>query len=1124
MHASTFLLILSLRCLVLQAPYRSKLPSSACTECTSCTQTATAEFSCLASIPLSYFLTPPRIHFKPKKLFPCLLLLLLCGDISVNPGPSFLPKKFLLHSLNIRSFLNENNSISLNDLVSCSRPPALVSLQETWISDSSTNAHILDCIPPGYSFHSYPRMATSAKPKKSNKTTKQQNETPSGGGTAFLVRQSSVHVLNSSVHTFKSFECCSITLRLASDLLTVYNVYRPPSTSDYSPKSTSVILDDLGSLLSLAATTPHEFLVTGDFNIHVDNPSDSLASKFLKLLSSLNLIQHVNFPTHKKNHTLDLVITSSDSLFSPEISHSPLYITDHYLIIADLEIKPLPKPPPSTHSFRRIGSIDRQAFITDILNSQLVLNPPSSLDDLLSCYNSTLSDLLNIHAQLVNKLSQHPSNPWFTSYLQAFKTFRRRLEHLYKRATDPTARTKALLALKSATNRYHKLVASAKKKYYSSLIHSNSSNPRHLWKAVNSLLHRKSSSPLPTSIPSQSIADTFCSFFSDKISSLRFTLQSLLDSQTPTMDPLPSHNPIPPASQSSLTILSPASESEVSLLLNALPNKQCELDPIPTSLLKDCASALVPIITKIINLSLFTGNFPLNFKHSHVTPLLKKSNLDKENVSNYRPISNLSFLSKLTERIVLARLNDYLSSNSLLNPHQSGFTKHHSTETLLVSLYNKLVSAVSHQQVSCLCLLDISAAFDTIDHTLLLHRLSSWFGLSGTALNWFQSYLSSRSFSGKASGHCSQPLPLSCGVPQGSVLGPLLFILYTTPLSHLIKSFSVDHHLYADDTQLYISFLPSSFSTSITQLLSVVNLISKWMSSNLLCLNPSKTEFIILGLPDKIKKIPDPTIHLSTDSSSLDFVTDSSVRNLGVTFDPHLSFSNHISNLSRTCFLHIRDLRRIRPMLDFKTASTIATSIVHSKLDYCNSLFLNLERTQLNRLQLIQNSLARAVTRTPRHHHITPILKSLHWLKIPQRIHFKVLSLTYNSLQYSQPKYLRDLFIIQPTRSTRSSSYLTLSLPPVTSRLKFSNRAISYTAPRLWNALPSELRKFLVPAPSSSTIHPSPPLITHHHLPQTPLSISPHSFHSKLKSYLFKNSYPDSDPPLSNSRPKRPPP
>src|SRR6218665_1332161 len=134
-------------------------------------------------------------------------------------------------------------------------------------------------------------------------------------------------------------------------------------------------------------------------------------------------------------------------------------------------------------------------------------------------------------------------------------------------------------------------------------------------------------------------------------------------------------------------------------------------------------------------------------------------------------------------------------------------------------------------------------------------------------------------------------------------------------------------------------------------------------------------------------------------------------------------------------------------MLDFKTASTIATSIVHSKLDYCNSLFLNLDSTQIQRLQLIQNSLARAVTRTPRHHHITPVLKSLHWLKIRERIHFKVLSLTYNSLQSSQPTYLRQLFTLQPPRSSRSSSCLPLTRPPVTSPLMFSNRAISITSP-----------------------------------------------------------------------------
>ena len=226
------------------------------------------------------------------------------------------------------------------------------------------------------------------------------------------------------------------------------------------------------------------------------------------------------------------------------------------------------------------------------------------------------------------------------------------------------------------------------------------------------------------------------------------------------------------------------------------------------------------------------------------------------------------------------------------------------------------------------------------------------------------------------------------------------------------------------------------------------------------------------------------------------FTANSPVRNLGVVFDQNLSFADHITDLSRSCFMHVRDLRRIRPMLDFKTASTIATSIVHAKLDYCNSLFLNIDITQINRLQAIQNALARAVTKTPKHHHITPVLKSLNWLKIRERIEYKVISLTYNSLQTSQPSCLRQLFTVQPLRSTRSSSTLTLLRPTVTSSLKYANRSIAIAVPPLWNKLPPVLRQISDPS---------------YELTKTsPLAISPQVFHSKLKTLLFHKSYPDS--------------
>ena len=172
-----------------------------------------------------------------------------------------------------------------------------------------------------------------------------------------------------------------------------------------------------------------------------------------------------------------------------------------------------------------------------------------------------------------------------------------------------------------------------------------------------------------------------------------------------------------------------------------------------------------------------------------------------------------------------------------------------------MSLHDHLITAIIHQQVFCFCLLDLSTAFDTTDHSILLHRLSSWFGITDSALTWFKTYLTSRSFSVLASGFASSPYPLSCGVPQGSVLGPILFNMYTTPLSTLISSRALNHNLYADDTQICISFAPKTVTTEITKLQDTISDISSWMTANLLSLNPCKTEFMLIGLPQQISKI-----------------------------------------------------------------------------------------------------------------------------------------------------------------------------------------------------------------------------------------------------------------------------
>ena len=241
-----------------------------------------------------------------------------------------------------------------------------------------------------------------------------------------------------------------------------------------------------------------------------------------------------------------------------------------------------------------------------------------------------------------------------------------------------------------------------------------------------------------------------------------------------------------------------------SICLSCNP-KSCELDPVPTACLMDCLDVLLPHITHVMNTSLSSGHFPPIFKSAIVRPLLKKPSLDQNCLQNYRPVSNLSFLSKVLEKIVLSQLLDHLTHNHLLNPHQSAYRQSHSTETALLRIVNDILLGLDNDKVALLALLDLSAAYDTIDHSILLSRLQTSFGISGTVLSWFQSYLLDRSQTVCVKGASSKPSVLSFGVPQGSVLGPMLFVLYTSPVSDVISRHAMSHESFADDTQVHQS-------------------------------------------------------------------------------------------------------------------------------------------------------------------------------------------------------------------------------------------------------------------------------------------------------------------------------
>jgi hypothetical protein len=508
-----------------------------------------------------------------------------------------------------------------------------------------------------------------------------------------------------------------------------------------------------------------------------------------------------------------------------------------------------------------------------------------------------------------------------------------------------------------------------------------------------------------------------------------------------------------------LTAFSPIDEDYLRKLIAKSRKTSCELDPVPTQLVVQYLDILVPVILKLLNSCLHLGQVPQCFKKAVVKPLLKKSTLDTSECKNYRPVSNLAYLSKLLERVVAEQLSDHLRVNNCLDKFQSAYRPGFSTETALLRVINDILCNVNAGNLVLLVLLDLSAAFDTINHGLLLQRLTCEIGIQDFALQWFASYLSGRSQRVIVGAAFSEEVSLVCGVPQGSVLGPILFSLYTSQLGRVIERFQIGRQFFADDTQLLNTLPPDPAlaRSALERLESCCVAVKSWMTRNRLKLNDDKTEALLCGPKARRELISTSAVQVC--DASIPFAD--SVRDLGLIIDAELSMTQHINSIVSKCYYHLRTLGKLRPVLTCSAANSLAVATVTSRLDYCNSALWSIPASQVDRLQRIQNTAARIVTRTKTSDHIKPVLRDLHWLPVSKRMDYKVLSLAHACMHKTAPDYLREIVpAYEPSRRLRSSSQSRFSLPAVedTNKKRSGARAFSNAAPKLWNSLPDNLK------------------------------------------------------------------
>ena len=495
------------------------------------------------------------------------------------------------------------------------------------------------------------------------------------------------------------------------------------------------------------------------------------------------------------------------------------------------------------------------------------------------------------------------------------------------------------------------------------------------------------------------------------------------------------------------------SQEDVRKIIKSNKIKACSLDPVPACVFRKCLDVLLPAVTDITNQSLQTGIFPTPLKSALIIPTLKKPSSDPEILKNYRPISNLPFLGKVIERTVSQQLMIHLKYNSLLASRQSAYRQHHSVETALIRVQNDLLQSMDRGNEAVLVLLDLTSAFDTVDHSILLTRLMERFGVTEVASDWFASYLSGRQQRVMSQDVTSDPAPLLWGVPQGSVVGPLLFICYTAPVEDIILAHGFSTMMYADDTQLYVTIKPTEKNQMVSKLELCLQDIRIWMKDNQLVLNDDKME--VLHVSSRFK----PSQELAPiTSGSCHVKPSSSLRNLGVIFDSHLTMHRHVNNICRKASLALRRIGSVRQYLNSNTTEVLVHAFVTSQLDSCNCLLLGAPEKEISKLQRIQNSAARLVSRAKKSDHITPILKHLHWLPIQSRIHYKVIFTIFKAIHGLCPAYISELLVPYiPSRLLRSSSQHLLTINP--GKMKsYGERAFACGGPKLWNALPFSLR------------------------------------------------------------------
>lgn len=855
-----------------------------------------------------------------------------------------------------------------------------------------------------------------------------------GGGVAFFIKSNTGMSVRTWAHPVdplhKLVEQMWVILTLNGKKLVIGTAYRPPWMD--VDLFFDAITDSITSI-----PVYDNLILLGDFNINYLNKNENKTLKFMSFLSCFNLSQLVADPTHFTDTSRTLIDVVCTDLRPRHISLQHVgSLFGHCLVMCEFHIK-REKPVPHRLFYRPIKNMCLDAFNNDLQTVKWdVLATFDNINDMVNCFNHHIVSLFDLHAPTKSIIIKNRSLPWITDTIKLMMQLRDEAAADYHKFSSD-GKKQYYKTLKSLVN---KALFNEKSAFFKHNINNKLHDPKLLWKNLKNTLTNKSNTDLPTHFNNPNIINNI---FLDIPGISNVTISQLTYYEHYKYGDSVFH-------------LEPVSLYHMLNIIKKLKSNAEGSDAITLNMLLMTFPQTLDSINDIINTSISTCTVPEAWKLAIVRPLPKTT--APVDIKDLRPISLLPCLSKILEKAVCTQLTAYLERNRILPEVQSGFRKGRGTVTALLDVTDNILCSQDQGMATLLVLLDFSRAFDSININLLMSKLS-YYGFDNKALRWFDSYLSERYQYVKlnlndGSTLTSDKLPVKRGVPQGSILGPLLFVLYSADITTQIVN--CKYHIYADDIQVYISFKPCEIDSAIVKLNEDLARIAAWSTNNCLLLNPSKTKYLILGSAHQLAKIH-PSINVMLRDAPVDRVYEA--RNLGLLMDCNLRFEKHVANSVSQCFYKLKVLYKIRPFINEKLRMELVESLILSKLNYMDVVFgpRLLAKTQ-KLVQRVQNACARFCFDIPLRAHVTPFLNKYSLLKMKHRRKLHMACLLFGIINFETPSYLYEKLSWMDSRRSRESRQCAVQLAIQRHRSGAFRGSFRYLASKCWNNIPPPIR------------------------------------------------------------------